>query len=120
MILREGSMTLKFRYSKKGHIILIFFSNFGAFSENRSFLNILHLIYWSLIFRFGIFGYFGPFFQKKMPHFYENPSKVLGYQGSVKILMINLISSQKSPTPNISVGSIQKVWIHFYSVLKVL
>ena len=58
-------MTLKFRYSKKGHIILIFFSNFGAFSENRSFLNILHLIYWSLIFRFGIFGYFGPFFQKK-------------------------------------------------------
>ena len=30
-----------------------------------------------------------------MLHFYENPSKVLGYQGWNKILIITLISSQK-------------------------
>ena len=37
-----------------------------------------------------------------MLRFYENPSKSLGYQGMDKILMITLISSQKSPMPNIS------------------
>ena len=32
--------------------------------------------------------------------------KVLGYQGWDEILMITLISSQKSPTPNISAPSV--------------
>ena len=41
-----------------------------------------------------------------MLHFYENPSKSLGYQGMDNILMITLISSQKSPTPNISAASV--------------
>ena len=44
--------------------------------------------------------------QKKMLHFYENLSKVLGYQGWNKILIITLISSHKSPTSNISVVSV--------------
>ena len=51
-------------------------------------------------------GHFGPFFSIFfLLHFYENPSKVLGYQGWDKILMITLISSKKSPTPNISAAS---------------
>jgi hypothetical protein len=50
-------------------------------------------------------AHFGPFFKEKfffLLYFYENPSKVLGYQEWDKILVITLISSQKSPTPNIS------------------
>ena len=39
-------------------------------------------------------------------HPHENQSKVLGYQGWDKILMIILVSSQKSPTPNISAASV--------------
>ena len=35
--------------------------------------------------------------EKKMLHFYENPSMVHGYQGGDKILIITLIRSQKSP-----------------------
>ena len=41
-------------------------------------------------------------------HPHENQSKVLGYQGWDKILMIILVSSQKSPTPNISAASVTK------------
>ena len=51
----------------------------------------------------------GPFFKKTiffLLYFYENPSKVLGYQGWNKILIITLISSQKSPTQNISAASV--------------
>ena len=33
-------------------------------------------------------------------------SKFLGYQGWVEILMITLVSSRKSPTPNISASSV--------------
>ena len=40
-----------------------------------------------------------------MLYFYEHPLKVLWYQGW-DILMITLISSQKSPTPNISAASV--------------
>ena len=39
-------------------------------------------------------------------HPHENQSKVLGYQGWDEILMIILVSSQKSPTPNISAASV--------------
>ena len=46
------------------------------------------------------------FFQKKMLHFNENQSKVLGYQGWVEIFMITLVSSQKSLPPNISAASV--------------
>ena len=35
-------------------------------------------------------------------HSHENQSKILGYQEWVEILVISLISSQKSPNPNIS------------------
>ena len=35
-------------------------------------------------------------------HPHENQSKVFGYQGWDKILMTNLISSQKSPAPSVS------------------
>ena len=42
-----------------------------------------------------------------MLHHHENQSKVLGYQGWDAILMIILVSSQKSPTPNISAASVQ-------------
>ena len=49
------------------------------------------------------------FFQQRIfllhPHEYQ--SKVLGYQGWDEILMIILVSSQKSPTPNISAASVQ-------------
>jgi hypothetical protein len=38
-------------------------------------------------------------------HPHENQSKVLGYQGWDEILMITLVSSKKSPTPNISATS---------------
>jgi hypothetical protein len=38
------------------------------------------------------------------PH--ENWSKFLGYQGWVEILMITLVSSQKSLPPNISASSV--------------
>ena len=41
-------------------------------------------------------------------HPHENQSKVLGYQGWDEILMITLVSSKKSPTPNISVPSVPK------------
>ena len=41
------------------------------------------------------------------PH--ENWSKVLGYQGWDEILMITLISSQKSPTSNISAPTVRKI-----------
>ena len=47
-------------------------------------------------------------------HPHENQSKVLGYQGWDKILMIILVSSQKSPIPNISAPS---VWIRFLLIL---
>jgi hypothetical protein len=43
-------------------------------------------------------------------HFNENQSKVLGYQEWVEILMITLVSSQKSLNPNISAVSVQKVY----------
>ena len=46
-------------------------------------------------------GHFGFF----LHHPHENQSKVLGYQEWVEILMITLVSSQKSPTPNISAPS---------------
>jgi hypothetical protein len=39
-------------------------------------------------------------------HFHENQSKVLGYQDWVKILMITLVSSQKSLPKNISAASV--------------
>ena len=39
-------------------------------------------------------------------HHYENWSKFLGYQGWVEILMITLVSSQKSLPQNISAGSV--------------
>ena len=41
-----------------------------------------------------------------MLRFYENPSKSLGYQGMDKILMISLVSSQKSTTLNILAASV--------------
>ena len=40
-------------------------------------------------------------------HLHENQSKVLGYQGWDETLTITLISSQKSPTPNISTPSVK-------------
>jgi hypothetical protein len=40
-------------------------------------------------------------------HPHENWSNILGYQGWVEILMITLISSQKSPNPNIFAASVQ-------------
>ena len=50
---------------------------------------------------------FGPFLSKKKkllrPH--ENQSKVLGWD---EILMITLVSSQKSPTSNISADSVHQ------------
>ena len=49
---------------------------------------------------------FWTFFLIFLLHFFENPSKVLGYQGWDKSLMITMISSQKSPTPNISAASV--------------
>ena len=48
-------------------------------------------------------------FQKKkkvLLYFHENQSKVLGYQEWVKILMITLVSSQKSLPPNIPAPSV--------------
>ena len=61
------------------------------------------------------------FFKNKffLLHFYENPSKVLEYQGWYKILMITLLSSQKSPTPNLSAHSVHdgenfsNMYVHF-------
>ena len=52
------------------------------------------------------------FFQKKkkiLLHPHENWSKFLGYQGWVEILMITLVSSQKSLLPNISGGSVSEI-----------
>jgi hypothetical protein len=49
------------------------------------------------------------FFKKKkifLLHPHENWSKFLGYQGWVEIMMITLVSSQKSLPPNISAGSV--------------
>ena len=46
------------------------------------------------------------FFEFFLLHSHENQSKVLGYQRWDKILMITLVSSQKSPTPNISAASV--------------
>ena len=58
-------------------------------------------------------------FQKNfLLHFYENPSKVLGYQGRDKILINTLISSQKSPTPNMSASSVAKVMVQFQQAEK--
>ena len=50
--------------------------------------------------------------QKKtiLLHFYENPSKALGYQGWDKILMITLISRQKSPTPKFQPQRIKEIF----------
>ena len=39
------------------------------------------------------------FSKKKLLHFHENQSKVFGYQELVEILMITLVSSQKSLPP---------------------
>ena len=39
----------------------------------------------------------------------ENKSKVRGYQGWDEILMITLVSSQKSPTPSISAASVSVI-----------
>jgi hypothetical protein len=39
-------------------------------------------------------------------HPHENWSKFLGYQGWVEVLMITLVSSQKSLPPNIAAGSV--------------
>ena len=44
------------------------------------------------------------------PH--ENQLKVLGYQGWAEILIITLVSSQKSPTPNISAPSVLYVLLY--------
>ena len=52
-------------------------------------------------------GHFGILFSKKKllnPH--ENQSNLLGYEGWVEILMITLVSSQKSPNLNISAPSV--------------
>ena len=52
---------------------------------------------------------FWTFFFKKiffLLHFYENPSKVLGYQGWDKILIILIPSQISEPTPNISAASV--------------
>ena len=51
------------------------------------------------------------FFQKKyfLLHPHKNQSKVLGCQGWDKIV-ITLISSQKSPTPNISAPSVRYLY----------
>ena len=47
------------------------------------------------------------FFKKKMLHPHENQSKVLGYQGWDEILMISLVSSQKSPCTQCSKVTVQ-------------
>ena len=39
-------------------------------------------------------------------HLHDNQSKLLAYQEWVKFLMITLVSSQKSPNPNISAPSV--------------
>ena len=44
--------------------------------------------------------------KKKLLHPHDNQSKVVGYQGWNKTLMIILVSSQKSPTPNILATSV--------------
>ena len=53
-------------------------------------------------------GFFEIFLKKKknLLHPHEDQSKVRRYQGWDKILMITLISSQKSPTPNYSAASV--------------
>ena len=54
-------------------------------------------------------GHFGLFFSFSFLFLlcsYENQSNLLGYQGWVEILMIILISSQKSLPPNILAGSV--------------
>jgi hypothetical protein len=62
-----------------------FFLRIGDF-ETSVFLSRL---FWTFFFKKNFF----------LNNFYENPSNGLGYQGWVKILMITLISSQKSPNP---------------------
>ena len=59
-----------------------------------------------------------PFWNFCLLHPYENQSKVLGYQGWDEILMITLISSQKSPTPNISAPSVVKGDFHLIEKAK--
>ena len=62
--------------------------------DNFEKLNSLSWPFWTL------------FFEKKMLYPHENQSKVLGYQGWDEILMITLVSSQKSTTPNILAASV--------------
>ena len=52
---------------------------------------------------------------KGSPH--ENQSKVLGYQKWVEILMLTLVSSQKSLPPNISAGSVHISKILSYIII---
>ena len=47
--------------------------------------------------------------KKILLNFRKNTSKFTGYQGIFEILMIILVSSQKSPTPNISVPSVPSI-----------
>jgi hypothetical protein len=49
-------------------------------------------------------------------HSHENQSKFLEYDGWVEILMITLVSSQKSPTPNISAPSVHQIEIFTTSI----
>ena len=52
-----------------------------------------------------------------MLHPHENQSKFLGQQEWVEILMITLVSRQKSLPPNISAGSVKGVRSHECMVL---
>ena len=47
-------------------------------------------------------------------HPQENQSKFLGYQGWAEFLMITLVSSQKLPTPNISVPRVTRKLLMFF------
>ena len=49
--------------------------------------------------------------KEKMAYLHENYSMFLDYFGWVEILIITLVSSQKSPTPDIFGPSIHKSWI---------
>jgi hypothetical protein len=51
------------------------------------------------------------------PH--ENRLKFLGYQGCVEILMITLVSSQKSLPQNISAGSVPCLTIPYQNAKKI-
>ena len=59
-------------------------------------------------------GHFGIFFQIFffLLSYHKNQSKYLGKQGLVKILMIILVSSQKSSRANISVPSVFVSWTY--------